>query len=246
MEIRLIIYEALLIPPSGIIDLLQIWNYAEGPRLRFDVQDANIDTTILLVNKQVFREASHILYEQAVLRLRCDLSLRIPFPIDPLRKVGLREVHPIWGRAKLSAKVLRRFRKVRLTYLAGAVHNSEPDTRDIQYQGYKYAYTRCDMQPGIKGFKDILSALAAAPGGSEVSVGKVGAQKKPTYVLLLDLEWPAEKLVKRCTADELDKHWKSEGIWAKLEKVQNLRRVEFGGSANAAFNRNWLTSDPVS
>ena len=244
VDIRLLVYEILLIPPSGTIDLLQTWNYDHGPRLHFDIQKAKVDTTILRVSKQVSREASRVLYHQTILRLRCDLCLRIPFPVDPVRKVGLPEVYSNRGEDKLFADVLRRFTRIRLTYFAGAVHDSEPDTRDIQYHGYKYAYTPCDMRPAVKGFKEILSALAAAPRGAEY--GKANFQKKLTSVLQLDLEWPAENLVKRCTADELDEHWKSEGIWTQLGKVQSFRRVEFGGSANAAFNRRWLISGPVS
>ncbi|KAL6717510.1 hypothetical protein ACLMJK_005425 [Lecanora helva] len=249
LEIRLLIYKCLLIPPSGIIDLLQTWNDLYGPRICFEFQNGNIDTTVLLLNKQISREASRVLYNQATLRIGCDLSLRIPFPADPLLSVKYRRLvqnAPEMSLNRLRPEVLRRFRRLSLTYLVGAVHDTEPDTRDIQYHGYKYAYTKCDMRPGIEGFKDILRALSTLPEGTKEPNGKVDSLAKKMDVLHLDLEWPAPNLVRRCDADEFDEHWKSEGIWSLLEEVQKFRKVEFGGTVNATFNRRWLPQGQAS
>jgi len=196
------------------------------------------------VNKQISNEAPRVLYGQAILHLRCDLSLRTPFPADPLQTIR-KPMNNLNNRGdKLSPQVLQRLRRIRLTFLVGAVHDSEPDSRDIQYEGYKYAYTPCDMQPGIKGLKDVLSALTDASEPTDNASGKIDIQRKASDVLQVDLEWPAVNLVKRCNADEFDEHWRSEGIWAQLKEIQSIGRVEFRGSANTALNRKWLSANP--
>ncbi|MCJ1475529.1 hypothetical protein MMC13_004192 [Lambiella insularis] len=160
IEIRLKIHGYLLVPYPGIIVLVQAWNHTKWPRLRFNQQGEYVETAILLANRQISAEASGVTYSQAVLHLRCDESLRMPFPQDPFRGIGPLMSYPNKDGDKLSAVVLRRFKTVRLTFLVSALHDSHPDSRDIQYFGYNSGYTPGEMLQSINAFKDVLEALA--------------------------------------------------------------------------------------
>lgn len=240
LELRLKVYE-LLLCRSRTIDLLYRWNYLYGPRLRFMQQERCeewIDSNILLSNKQIHTEASDVLYNHETLHLRCDQSLRMPFPEWPLRGIGKPMRYPNKDGDKLSPKVLRRFKSVRLSVFVAASHNTELDSRTIYYYGSYYGYTPFETEAGLKGLKAALGALSAVE--VDDNERKLSRSKEEKLArLYLDLELPTN--IKRCTAGEFEEHWMKEGIWDVLRQVTKVRDIEFGGSAYDGFGRpQWI------
>lgn len=189
LEIRLKIYEILLIPNHGLIELLYAWNYANGPRLRFIQQGPYVESPILLADKQIYAEASSVLYRQAVLYLRCDESLRMPFSDCPLKRSFIGDLFK--DPSKLFPETLRRFKKIRLAFLVGATHSTELEFRDVRYFGSEYGYTPCEMRGAIKGFKEVLNALAAASEFVDDVEHRDCIKRSNVDSLNLDLEWPS-------------------------------------------------------
>ena len=229
LEIRWKVYAELLVPPSGTIDLSYTWVYSFGPRLRFDQQGPYVEPSILSVNKQISAEASRVLHREALLHLSCDESLRMPFPGIGMLKLPNREGE------KMYSEVIRRFRKIRLTFLVGDVCYSEPDSRDITYYGHMYGYTIYEMNAGIKGFKQILGALATDVNSDGETEEPYDLGSKVRGILYLDLKWPNSRGVKRPTANAFIEHWKKQGVWDELARVEKVRSVKFGGTACATI-----------
>lgn len=177
-----------------------------------------------------------MLFSRATLSLRCDPSLRMPFPQCPLQDVGVDEPFKVRGTHregdKLFAGVLRRFRAVTVVWVMRY--------EDFMYFGEQYGYSPSEMRSGIKGLKTLLGALAVL--GCEGRGGDCEGREDPERTVLeLDLEWPEEEeKFRKCTANEFEALWKKEGIWGLLKEVGKVRTVGIGGSAHCEFGREWL------
>ena len=240
LEIRRQIYQHILLPPSRTIDLLQSWDYSSAPRIRFRQQGPYTEwtyTEILRANCQIHNEATPMLYEQATLHLRVVSGIREPFPWPALR--GLREMaFPHREGDKLYPETLRRFGRVKLTWLLGAEDDQEPDFRDIMYFGAAYGYAPSEMRAGIQGLQDTLGALAAADEeGGEVRSGTAVLPDRQNWILYLDLDWPEN--VKRVMANEFDQSWEIEGIWKLLVQVGKRRVIRIGRTTDGGTAAPW-------
>ncbi|MCJ1379531.1 hypothetical protein MMC17_002632 [Xylographa soralifera] len=159
----------------------------------------------------------------------------MPFPEFPLRGPGRLIIFSNREEEILYPEVLRRFRKIRLTFLVGSADDAEPYSRDEDYCGHMCGYTSSEMNGGIKGFKQVLGALAADLDLDGEVEEPYSLQSRVRGLLYLDLKWPNPVRIKRATADDFAEHWKKQGIWDKLVRVEKVRRIEFGGTAYAAF-----------
>lgn len=235
------IYQQLLIPPSVTIDLLQSWDFSSKPRIRFRQQGSYTGWTyieILRASRQIHDEATPILYEEATMHLRIESGIREPFPCPVLR--GSEEMKfPHKEGDKLFPETLRRFKRVKLTWLLGAGDDRTPDFRDIMHFGATFGYTPSEMRAGIKGLKDTLGALAAADeevGESADEAAVLPDRGKSSLYLYLD--WPEN--VKRVGADEFDQSWEKEGIWKLLGQVGERRVVQIGRTTDDGKSTPWL------
>ena len=240
LEIRRMIYRDLLIPPSGTIDLLQSWDYSSKARIRFRQQGPWIEwtyTEILRANRQLHDEATPMLYEEGTIHLHIASGLREPFPWHFLR--GLEEVNfPHKEGDKLYPETLRRFRRVTLTWLLGAMDNWEPDSRDIMLSGWLFGYSPSEMRAGLSGLKDTLRVLAAPhQEEGEDTDGTVVFPDRESWSLHLDLDWPEN--VKRVGVIEFDRRWQKEGIWELLAQVGKRRVIQIGRTTDDGEATPW-------
>ncbi|MCJ1457457.1 hypothetical protein MMC28_007825 [Mycoblastus sanguinarius] len=223
-EIRLQIYSVLLIPDSGVVDLLETLDISSKSQTRFIQQDTLIETNILLASKQTYAEASAILYRQTELHLRCDRLLSLPFPGWPVQGVRPPTQYTHEKGSKLPAGFLRRFRIIRLTFFVGGLETIEWDPRPTHH---KFGYTPSQMIDGLGGLKDVLRVLAVASIYGEDAEHPTYVLRKETEFLHLDLVWPED--MKRTDTDMFKEHWEKEGMWACLKLVANFRTIKFCG-----------------
>ena len=139
---------------------------------------------------------------------------------------------------KLFPETLRRFRRVKLTWLLGAIEDWETDTRDIMHFGDNIGYAPSEMRAGLLGLKDALRALAAPhEEGGEDTDGTVVLPDRENWFLHLDLDWPEN--VKRVGAIELDRSWEKEGVWELLAQVGKRRVIQIGPTTDDGGATPW-------
>ncbi len=140
---------------------------------------------------------------------------------------------------KLYPETLRRFRRVKLTWLLGAADDREPDFRDIMYFGADYGYAPSEMRAGIQGLQDTLGALAAADEeGGEIMSGTAVLPDRKDRFLFLGLDWP-ENVKRIMTAAGFDQSWEIEGIWKLLEQVGKIRVIRIGRTTDGGTAAPW-------